>query len=126
MLLSLNLDLHGQIVDFGSDLAHLVIRQMHSPKNVWERLGNLRLQSCLARHSFTLLYRLDFPQLSIALLLSLETRGFLGVALYALGCLLMVVVHMLLNRVSLSQPIEDVLLLLMLHQAQCIASLLGG
>jgi hypothetical protein len=101
VLLPLLLDLLGQVLDLGPDLADLVIRQVNSPQNIRERLSDLGLKSHLLRDAFALFDGFDFPYVSIALLLCLESRSFLGVALDAFGGLLVVVVHMLLHRVRL-------------------------
>lgn len=103
MFLPLLLNSGTKSVDLSSQLPNLVVRQVHGPQYVWERLCLLRFNNIEPRNALALFNLFDLRNRLRALLCTLESCCFLCIALNALRGLLMVVVHMLFNRVGLGQ-----------------------
>lgn len=120
IVLPLLLDLHIKRIYFTADLANFFIWQVDCAKNVWVRLVLVRLEDGDSWDSMTSLDSFAFPQLFEAFLFSIKSSCLLCVTLDLLWCLVLVIVDMLLNRVSSSQHIENILFVPMLLNPQLI------
>lgn len=125
VVLPLFLYLHVKRVNFTSDLTDFFIRQVDRAQNVWVRLVFICFKHGYSWDSMTSFDSFALPQLFKAFLFSIESTCLLCITLDLFWGLTLVIIHVLLNRVSSSQHVENILFVPVLFDPQLVTLAFG-